>query len=71
MSEPRCYSIAQILDKINLPSRTFYTLRKQGRLPWLQEILPRAGRRPRYRADLVDRYIAGEWNGPRFLRRAG
>lgn len=29
-------------------------------MPFLEELLPRMGA-PRYRADLVDRYLAGQW----------
>lgn len=69
--EPRCYTLAQVLERAQIPTRTFFTLKKAGKLPWLQEILPRAGRLRRYRADLVDRYLAGQWNQPRvFGRRA-
>jgi len=59
---PRCYTIAQILERLHMPRRTFFNLRKHGKLPWLEEIKPRAGRIVRYRADLVDRYLAGEWH---------
>jgi len=31
-------------------------------LPFLEEIQPRAGKRPRYRADLVDAYAANLFN---------
>jgi hypothetical protein len=58
---PRCYTVAQILDLFTMPRRTFFTLRKAGRLPFLEELKPRIGRRIRYRADLVDRYLANQW----------
>jgi len=63
----RCYTVAQLLsvDLLNMPRRTFFTLKKAGRLPFLEELTPRIGRRLRYRADLVDRYLAGQWGRPR------
>lgn len=63
----RCYTVAQLLgvDLLNMPRRTFFTLKKAGRLPFLEELKPRIGRRLRYRADLVDRYLAGQWGQPR------
>jgi len=63
----RCYTVAQLLgvDLLNMPRRTFFTLKKAGQLPFLEELKPRIGRRLRYRADLVDRYLAGQWGQPR------
>lgn len=68
----RCYTIAQLLgvNLLNMPRRTFYDLLAQGKLPFLEELKPRLGRSPRYRADLVDRYLAGQWTGPRAFRRS-
>ena len=57
----RCYLIPEILEKLQISKRTFTRQRKAGALPFLEELRPRIGRRPRYRADLVDRYLAGEW----------
>jgi len=65
MSGHRCYTVAQLLQLLTLPRRTFFTLKKAGRLPFLEELKPRIGRRARYRADLVDRYLAGQWGQPR------
>ncbi len=64
---PRCYTVAQLLgaDLLNMPRRTFFTLKKAGRLPFLEELKPRVGRRMRFRADLVDRYLAGDWGQAR------
>lgn len=62
---PRCYTVAQILDKLQLPRRTFYELKKAGEIPCLEEIQPRLGRRARYRADLIDRYLENQWGRPR------
>jgi predicted site-specific integrase-resolvase len=61
MTLPRCYTIAQILDRLQIPRRTFFTLRKAGKIKCLEELKPRIGRRVRYRADLVDRYLENEW----------
>ncbi len=63
MNAPRCYTIAQLVsaDLLNMPRRTFFTLKQAGRLPFLEELRPRIGRRARYRADLVDRYLANQW----------
>jgi hypothetical protein len=65
MNAPRCYTVPQVLDLLQMPQRTFTTLKKTGKLPFLEELRPRIGRRARYRADLVDRYLAGEWGQPR------
>lgn len=63
----RCYTVAQLLgvDLLNMPRRTFFTLKKAGKLPFLQELKPRLGRRIRYRADLVDRWLDGQWGQSR------
>lgn len=66
----RCYTLAQVIEKVQMARRTFYRLKAQGELVFLEEILPRAGRRPRYRADLVDRWVANQWTGPRAFRRS-
>jgi len=63
-TEPRCYTVAQVLDKLNMPQRTFTQLKAAGKLPFLDECRPRLGRTIRYRADLVDRYLAGQWGQP-------
>lgn len=68
---PRCYTVPQILELLQLPRRTFYELKAAGKLPCLEELQPRLGRRLRYRADLVDRYLAGQGIGPRAFRRTG
>lgn len=67
MSGPRCYTVAQLLslELLNMPRRTFFTLKRAGKLPFLVELQPRIGRRIRYRADLVDRYLDGQWGQPR------
>lgn len=57
----RAYTVAQLLEVLELPKSTFFHLRQKGQLPFLEELRPRLGRTVRYRADLVDRYLAGEW----------
>jgi len=61
----RCYTIGQLLDLLQIPRRTFFELRKAGKIPCLEELRPRIGRRVRYRADLVDRYLENQWHRPR------
>jgi len=60
---PKCYTVEQLLgpDLLNMPRSTFYTLKAAGKLFYLEEIRPRSGRRLRFRADLVDRYLANQW----------
>lgn len=70
----RCYTVAQLLkpDLLNMPRSTFFRLRGLGELPFLKEIEPRAGRLIRYRADLVDRWLDGQWgSGRRFFASHG
>jgi hypothetical protein len=64
MTDPRCYTVAQILERLQLSRRTFARQRKAGALPFLEELHPRIGRRPRYRAEPIDRYLTGEWGRP-------
>ena len=65
MPELRCYTIPDLLQKLQMPLTTFKRLRAEGKLPFLEELRPRLGRRVRYRADLVDRYLAGQWGAAR------
>jgi len=69
--QSRCYTTQQLLDILQMPKRTFFTLRKAGQLPFVEELRPRVGRVARYRADLIDRYLSGQWGGPRSFRKAG
>lgn len=66
---PRCYIVPQLLEKLVLSRSTFFDLLHRGELPFLEEIKPRIGRRARYRADLVDRYLENQWR-PRPARRS-
>jgi len=59
----RCYLIPQLLEMLQISRRRFEEQRAAGKLPFLEELQPRMGR-PRYRADLVDRYLAGEYRPP-------
>jgi hypothetical protein len=65
MPDLRVYTTADVLAKLQLTARTFSRLKKDQALPFLEEVKPRLGRYPRYRADLVDRYLAGQWEVPR------
>jgi len=69
---PRCYTLKQLLspELLNMPRRTFFTLRKAGELPFLEELQPRVGRCMRFRADLVDRYLSGQWRHQPPMRMA-
>ena len=66
MPDARCYTVPDLLEKLQMPLATFKGLKKAGKLPFLEELRPRLGRRARYRADLVDRYLRGEWTRPAF-----
>lgn len=66
----RCYTIAQVCEALAIPRSTFYSLRSAGKLPFLEELKPRLGHRVRYRADLIDRYVAGQWGQPRSFASA-
>lgn len=57
----RAYTVPQLCAVLELPRSTFFHLRRKGQLPFLEELRPRLGRTVRYRADLVDRYLRGEW----------
>jgi hypothetical protein len=61
---PRCYTTAQVLMLLQVKASTFHHLKRAGKLPFLEELKPRVGH-PRYRADLIDRYLAGEWGQSR------
>jgi Helix-turn-helix domain len=53
---PRCYTVTQVLERLDMPRSTFYWLKRTGQLPCLEECRPRIGKRARFRADLIDRY---------------
>ena len=60
MTGPRCYLIPELLERLQMSRRQFEMKRASGEMPFIEELLPRIGRRPRYRADLVDAFLAGE-----------
>jgi hypothetical protein len=68
MADVRCYTTVDVLAKLKMPRRTFSKLKKTGKLPFLQELLPRLGKHRRYRADLVDQYLDGQWDPGVFAR---
>ena len=63
MTEARCYTIVQILERLQM-SAHLARQRKAGALPFLEELRPRSVGVLRYRADLIDRYLAGQWSRP-------
>lgn len=65
-----CYTADQIVGLLQISLSGFFKLKRRGQLPFLEELRPRLGRVVRYRADLVDRYLAGQWEQPRALRHA-
>ena len=63
----RCYTVGELLVLLKMPQRTFTRLKHDGALPFLEELKPRLGRTVRYRADLVDQYLAGQWGRPQLV----
>lgn len=53
----RLYTAAQVIYLLQISPSGFFALKRRGQLPCLDEI--RFGHSVRYRADLVDRFIAG------------
>ncbi len=66
---PRCYTQAELPAVFKMGRRTFYRLKKAHKIPCLEELQPRIGHRIRYRADLIDRWLAGQWAQPRVVNR--
>lgn len=66
----RCYTKKQLLEMLSMASSTFNELKRRGELPMVEELKPRIGRRCRYRADLVDRYLENQLGQPRAFRRS-
>lgn len=60
--ERGAYTITEVCDRISLARSTFYRLRNAGELPFLEEVRPRLGKRARYRADLVEQFVANQFN---------
>jgi hypothetical protein len=69
MAEPRCYTKRDVLRLLQLTNGSYKRLLAAGKLPMLEELKPRIGVSPRFRADLVDRYLAGQWGVTAFGRR--
>ncbi len=65
MSPARAYTRKDVCERLNIPRRSFYHHLRNGQLPMVEELKPRIGRIVRYRADLVDRWVAGQWDQPR------
>jgi len=65
MSAPRCYTRREALAILKMGASTFTRLKARGKLPCVVELLPRLGHVARYRADLIDRYMANQWGQPR------
>lgn len=51
----RCYTVKQLLEKLGMKRSTFHELRLAGKIPFLEELRPRLGRSPRFRADRLCR----------------
>jgi hypothetical protein len=62
----RSYTQPQVRALLQMSPTTFRRLLATGRLPWVEEIQPRAGR-PRYLAAPLDRYLAGQWTRPQLV----
>jgi len=62
---PRCYTVPDVLALLKLSRSSFFDLKRRGKLPCLEELRPRLGRNARYRADLIDRWLANQWGGSR------
>ena len=54
---PRCYTVVQLLEVLQLARGSFNDLKRRGKLPFLEELQPRLGRHARYRAAPVDLYL--------------
>jgi hypothetical protein len=59
----RCYTAKQIIAALQISTRAFFAMKRRGELPFLEVLRPQLGRTVRYRADLVDRYLSGQWGG--------
>lgn len=70
MTGPTCYTAEEICERLKMSRGTFRHLKKEGQLPFLEELRPRLGKTVRYRANLVDRYLDGEWGQSRFFASA-
>lgn len=62
ITDAGAYTVAQVLARISMSRSTFFRLKQQGELPFLEEVKPRLGRLVRYRADLVEQFVANQFN---------
>lgn len=69
-NDPRCYLATEVMARLKMTRRTFYRLKRLGQLPFIEELSPRLGHMPRYRADLVDQYLANRWPRMHFKKGA-
>ena len=70
-SRKGCYTVKEVCEALQISPHSFFYLRQRGQLPMLEELRPRLGRIIRYRADLIDRYLAlGLWKRPTHRKRA-
>jgi hypothetical protein len=63
----RAYTRRQVIALLQLEWRTFERLHAAGALPYVEELQPSPPNNKRYRADLLDRYLSGEWGTSRLL----
>ena len=61
----RGYTVGQLVHKLSITPSAFSHLKKAGKLPFLEELLPRLGHTVRYRAEPIDRYLANGWAASR------
>lgn len=54
----RLYTASQIISLLQISRSGFYALKRRGQLPFLHAL--HFGRAVRFRADLVDRHLAGK-----------
>jgi excisionase family DNA binding protein len=62
---PACYTVKEVCERLRVKRGSFYQLLAAGQLPMCEELKPRIGRSMRFRADLVERYLAGQFGQPR------
>jgi excisionase family DNA binding protein len=55
MAPHRALTIKEVCEALNLKRRTFFSLKRAGKLPMVEELKPRLGRLVRYRPDLIER----------------
>ena len=56
---PTLYTATEARALLRLSRSEF--ARRERALPWIQEVLPRIGRRRLYRAAPIDQYVNGLW----------